>query len=259
MVAVSSLVAVRLPFLRRSACDKRLPPQIAQAYQQHNKLALIDCLKPPFECAQGPFFPRVQGSGVSLVEGSSSFDCPLPPQQMVLASRTRAMCAADAAGCRPFSCCIPLRSCCSHRVRARNHPDDPALDHVRGCRTRARCVKRAPATCFPSEVRRRGFVAGNETASPSRARAYCSRNSVRWGRVQRQQRPVAPIETTTPRGRKTADPGGSTTPCWAISQEYLFAGKAVSRFACEWPWFPCELLPRFLGGVESLLILYREC
>lgn len=80
-----------------------------------------------------------------------------------------------AARSRSLSCYVSLRSCY--------------------CLAHARCVKRAPATCFPSEVRRRGFVAGNETAPPSRARAYCSENSRcrRLGGVLRGSNKHVPI------------------------------------------------------------------
>lgn len=89
------------------------------------------------------------------------------------------------------------------RVRARNHPDDRALDHVRACRTRAQ-ARTGPITQF-------GGVASSASSAPS---------------LQSKQQPLG--------GRKTADPGGSTAPWWATPREYLFSrhrwiSRSISR------------------------------
>lgn len=100
-------------------------------------------------------------------------------------SRTRAMSAADAAGCRPFSCCIPLRSCYSPRARGRNLPGVDTLaarlhysPRVRARAERSGCyvflrscyyLSRACAMCKANRATR---------MRQPRARAYWSRNSV---------------------------------------------------------------------------------
>ena len=121
-------------------------------------------------------------------------------------SRTRAMSAADAAGCRPFSCCIPLRSCYSPRARGRNLPrvDTLAARLRYSPRVRARaersgcyvfllacyCLARACAMCKRiaqpecASLAHARTVPGTQLCimpkvSLARARAYCSNNSAR--------------------------------------------------------------------------------